>query len=160
MNFDGSKVLCQINSQSIRQELCLSKLNDEEFIQFDGRESIRSFRELSPEKKVEFLSKFLKSNQNIEGLSLPYSIDLFNYSIRPFFSLMSDILGLDDDRLVNEVMLGFLVKFSQSEERNKCLNFDEFLVEKIHSQIMNFHIEECFKYQDLLLLWIIHTNLA
>lgn len=73
---------------------------------------------------------------------------------------MSQILGLNDDRLVSEVMLGFLVKFSQSEEQIKCLNFDEFLVEKIHSQLMNFDTEKCFKYQTLLLLLIIHANLA
>ena len=81
MNFDGSKVLCQINSQSMREALCLSELNDKESVQFDEKESIRSFREMSLEQKTEFLSKFLKFDQNIEGLSLPYSIDLFNDSI-------------------------------------------------------------------------------
>ena len=65
MNFDGSKVLCQINSQSIREALCLSELKDKEFVQFDEKESIRSFRELSPEHKVEFLSKFLKVDKSI-----------------------------------------------------------------------------------------------
>ena len=129
--FDRSKVLCQVNSQSIREELCLYKLN--EYVQFDEKESISSFREMSPEQKTEFLSKFLKSDQNIEGLSLLYSIDLFNNSIQRLFSLMIQILGLNDDKLVSEVMLRFLVKFGHFEEKNKCLNFDEFLVEKIHS---------------------------
>lgn len=73
---------------------------------------------------------------------------------------MSHILGLDDDRLVSEVMLGFIIKFSQSEEQIKCLNFDEFLVDKIHSQLMIFHTEKCFRYQTMLLLLIIHANLV
>ena len=133
MNFDGSKVLYQIHLHSIREALCLSELNDEESVQFDEKESIRSFREMSLHQKTEFLSKHLKYDLNIEGLSLPYSIDLFNDSIQPLFSLMGHILGLDNDRLVSEVMLGFMVKFRQSEEQIKFINFDEFLVEKIHS---------------------------
>ena len=59
MNFDGSKVLCQICSQSIREALCLFELTDEESIQFDEKYSIRCFRELSQEQKLEFLSKLL-----------------------------------------------------------------------------------------------------
>ena len=89
MNFDGSKVLCQICSQSIREALCLFELTDEESIQFNEKDSIRCFRELSQEQKLEFLSKLLKNNQSIEGLFLPYSIDIFNDSVRPMFSLMS-----------------------------------------------------------------------
>jgi hypothetical protein len=53
MNFDGSNVLCQINLQSIREALRLSESNEEESVQFDEKESIRSFRESSPEQKVE-----------------------------------------------------------------------------------------------------------
>ena len=112
--------------QSIREALCLSDLTDEESIQFDEKDSIRCFRELSLEQKVEFFSKFLKIDQSIEGLFLPYSIEIFNDYVQPLFSLMRQILGLDDDRLVSEVMLGFLVKFCQSEEQIKCINFDEF----------------------------------
>lgn len=77
----------------------------------DNKKKKRSFKELSPEQKVEFLSKFLKVDQTIEGIFLPYSINIFNDSFQPLFSLMSQILGLDDDRQVSEVMLGFLVKF-------------------------------------------------
>ena len=76
------------------------------------------------EQKTDFMSKYLKSDQNIKGLSLPYCINLFNDLVQPLFSLMSHILGLDYDRLVSEVMLVFLVKFSWSEEQIKCLNFE------------------------------------
>ena len=88
------------------------------------------------------------------------SIDIFNESVQPLFSLMSQILGLDDERPISEVILGFLVKFCKSEEQIKCINFDKFLVEKIHSQLMNFHTEKCFICQTLLLLMVIHPNLA
>ena len=70
---------------------------------------------------------------------------------------MSRILGLDDDRLAFEVMVGCLLEVSQSKS-SKCLIFDEFLVEKIHSQLENFHLEKTLKFQSLLLLMVIHKN--
>ena len=138
----------------------MSEFTNKESIQFDEKNELRYFTELSPEQKVEFLLKFLKTYQSIEGLFLPYSICIFNDSFQPLFSLTSQILGLNDDRWVIEVMLGFLVKFCQYEEQIKCINFVEFLVEKIHSQQMNLHTKKCFIYQTLLLLLIIHANLA
>ena len=72
---------------------------------------------MSPEKKTEFLSRDLKIDQSIAGIVLPYNIDIFNEFVQPLFSLLSQVLGLDDDRLISEVMLGFLVKFCQSEKQ-------------------------------------------
>lgn len=50
MNFDGSNVLCHVNSQSIREALCLLDSNDDESLQFNEEESIRSYREVSQEE--------------------------------------------------------------------------------------------------------------
>ena len=47
---------------------------------------------------------------------------------------------------------------SQSEVTSQDINFDEFLVEYIHSQLMNFHTEITFKYQTLLLQIIVQQN--
>ena len=47
---------------------------------------------------------------------------------------------------------------SQSESANQDINFDEFLVESIHSQLMNFHMQKTFKYHTLLLQIIVHQN--
>lgn len=57
-------------------------------------------------------------------------------------------------------MLGFLVQFCQLEKQVQCINFDEFLAEKIHSQLMNLHTEKCLRYQTLLLLMVIYTNIV
>ena len=56
-------------------------------------------------------------------------------------------------------MIGCVFKESHLES-NKCINFDEFLAEKIHSQVENFHMVKIFKYQTLLLHMVIHSNLA
>ena len=76
----------------------MSKSNQEGSIQIDEKELIRSFRELSPTQKTKFLSKILKAYKSIEGLVLPYSIDIFNESVQLLFSLLSQILGHDNDK--------------------------------------------------------------
>ena len=69
-------------------------------------------------------------------------------------------MGLDDDRFVIEIMLGVLFRFSQFDLQNMSLNFDEFMVGRIHSQLVNFHYERHFRYWTLLLLMVIHANLV
>lgn len=51
INFDGSTVLCQINVHSIREALHFPKSDEEGSIQFNEKELIRSFRDLSLEQK-------------------------------------------------------------------------------------------------------------
>ena len=68
-------------------------------------------------------------------------------------------MGHNDDTMVDDVMLGCLLK-SNKLISHKYLNFDEFLAEKLHSQLENFHMENSFRYQTLLLLMVIHSNLA
>jgi hypothetical protein len=71
---------------------------------------------------------------------------------------LSQILGLDNDKHVQEVMVSLVYTLSQSEYANQDINFDGFLVESLHSQLMNFHMEKTFRYQTFLLLIIIHQN--
>ena len=98
-----------------------------------------------------------KLDVSIEGLSFLCENSIFQDPFQSLFSLMSRVLGLDDDRVVFEVTIGCLLKVSQSKSP-KCLNFDEFLVEKIHSQLENFHLEKTFKFQSLLFLMVTHEN--
>ena len=76
----------------------------------------------------------LKPNLSPSNYVFPYDISLFIEPIHVAFSLLSQILGLDNDMLVIEVMIGTLCLVSQSKQ-DICLNFDEFLVEKIHCQL-------------------------
>ena len=81
MNFDGSKVLCCVNFQFFRGALCLLESNDDEFVQFNEEESVRSYREVSQEEHLEFFSKLLKPDQSTKGLSLPNNIEIFQESV-------------------------------------------------------------------------------
>ena len=87
----------------------------------------------------------------------PCQISVFQHPIHFLLSLFCQVLGLDDDSLVSEVMIGYLVHASHSKN-SKSLNLDEFLDEKIHSQLEKFHLEQNFIYQTLLLKMIVHEN--
>ena len=82
-------------------------------------------------KKVNSYQK--KFGQTIKDISFSYDVNLFQDSVQVVFSLLSQILGLDNDKLVIEVILGFLMKLSHSESKSKFLNFDEFLDRIIHA---------------------------
>jgi hypothetical protein len=74
-------------------------------------------------------------------------------------SLLSQILGLDNDKHVVEVMLGFLLTFFQSESGlSVCISFDQFIADNIHKQLVNFRSLRHFRYYTYLLKIFLETN--
>ena len=101
------------------------------------------------------MSKMFRPDINPSNYTFPYDISLFIETIHVVFALLSQILGLDSDKLVTEVIVGVVCLVSQST-KELSLNFDQFLVEIISSQLENFHTKErVFNYQTLLLLMVI-----
>ena len=132
INYNGSKVLCHINPQSISEALSIPESNEdliEQFLEFSCLESVRG---LGKSQLESFISKMNKPDVSIEGLTFPYENSIFQDPLQSLFSLMSRVSGLVDDRLVSEVMVGCLLEVTQSKIP-KCLYFDEVLAEKIHS---------------------------
>ena len=97
-----------------------------EFEQFNEEDCSRIYKDTNAEKKVQFLSKILKPEQSIHETPLPYDVKIFQSTIQVVFSLLSQILGYDYDELVDEVILGFLLKSNQlqSQPQPKFLVFD------------------------------------
>jgi len=53
--------------------------------------------------------------------------------IQSAYSILSHILGLDNDKYVVEVMLGFLLTFFQLESKlSVCISFDKFVADNVH----------------------------
>ena len=75
------------------------------------------------------------------------------------FSLLSQIFGLEDDKLVTKSMVGTICLVSQcTKEFN--LSFDQYLVENISYQLEHFNSNgEVFNYTTLLMLIFITKNL-
>ena len=55
--------------------------------------------------------------------SFPYDISLFSETLQVVFSLLSQILGLEDDKTVTKIMVGIICLVSQSA-KEFSLNFD------------------------------------
>ena len=159
MNSNGSKVLCRVNAQTIRDGFLVSESDINYPEQFNEEECFKFYNQVSQNDKFMFLAKFSKLDQSIVDTPLPYNVKDFQEPVQCFFSLLIQILVHDDDTMVYEVMIGCLLKSSKLISY-KYLKVDEFLAEKIHSQLENFHMEKSFKYLTLLLLMVIHSNLA
>jgi hypothetical protein len=60
---------------------------------------------------------------------------------------------------VVKVILGFLLTFFKSESGlSVCISFNQFIVDNIHKQLVNFHSLRHFKYYTYLLKIFLETN--
>jgi hypothetical protein len=83
------------------------------------------------------MSKMFKPDISPSNYSFPYDISLFSETLQAVFSLLSQILGLEDDRIVTEIMVDIVCLVSQSAKEFN-LNFDQYLVEIIAYQLEHF----------------------
>lgn len=106
------------------------------------------------------MSKMLWPDIIPSNYTFPYDISLFIETIQVIFFLLSQILGLDNDKFVNEVMVGTVYWVSHSV-KEFSLSFDQYLVDKISYQLEHFHSNvKVFNYQTLLFLMVITENLT
>lgn len=101
------------------------------------------------------MSKMFKPDISPSNYSFPYDISLFSETLQAFFSLLSQNLGLEDDKTVTKIMVGIVSLVSQSAKEFN-LSFDQYLVERIAYQLEHFQSDgKTFNYQTLLMLMII-----
>ena len=106
-----------------------------------------------------FMSKMFRPNISPSKFSFPYDIYLFSETLQVVFSLLSQIFGLEDDKLVTEIMVGIVCLVSQSTKEFNII-FYHYLVEKISYQLEHFNSDgKVFNYQTLLILMVITKNL-
>ena len=89
MSSNASGVICSINSQNVRQALCLPEPNSQQPVPFNEENLIRSFRQIENEVKLGFLSSLLNIDQPTEKMVFPYNLQDFKDYGRPFFALLS-----------------------------------------------------------------------
>ena len=92
---------------------------------------IMIYRECLPELKTLFWQTIDKPKHHSESVSLPTNLSIMIVEVQWAYSLLSHILGLDNDKFVVEVMLGILLIFFLSGQ-SVCVSFDEFIAENIH----------------------------
>jgi hypothetical protein len=111
LNKLGSDVLCRVDSPSIRYALGIPESPSAVSEPFEEENLIMVYRECPPEVKNLFLQTIVKPEHISESLSLPMNVNVMVIEIQWACSILSQILGLDNDKYVVEVMLGFLLTF-------------------------------------------------
>jgi hypothetical protein len=84
------------------------------FEPFEEKKLIMVYRECPPEVKNLFLQTNVKPEHIFESLLLPMNVNIMVIEVQWACSILNYILGLDNDKYVVEVMLGFLLTFFQS----------------------------------------------
>ena len=121
------------------------------------------YKSCKTEVRCQFLSNILKEGQSLEGIFLPYNVNIFKKEVQMVMSLVSQILGLDDDIHISKVILGFLLRIISIEPESHlihCFNLDEYLAEFIHVQLVEFPKVRFFKYQSCLLNMLLCSNVS
>jgi hypothetical protein len=126
---------------------------------FEEEKLITVYREFPSEVKSLFLQTIVKPEHISESLSLPISVNIMVIEVQWVCSILSQILGLDNDKYVVEVMLGFLLSFFQSESSQSVrISFDRFIDDNIHKQLVNFQSLRHFRYYTYLLKTFLEIN--
>ena len=158
LSYDGSKIVVSINPQTLRKALCFPSANSN-VVQFTKEKSLTIVKALSPYQLYTFMSKMFKPDISPSNYAFPYDSSLFSEALQAVFSMVSQILGLEDDKIVTEIMVGIVCLVSQST-KEVSLSFDQYLVERIVYQLEHFQSDgKVFNYQTLLMLMIIIENL-
>jgi hypothetical protein len=147
VNKRGSEVMCRLESLSIRESLCIPESFSAMSEPFNEEKLIRVYKECPSEVRDLFLQTIVKPKLFSESLSLPMIVSIMVIEVQWVCSLLSQILGLDNDKHVVKVMLGFLLTFFQSESGlSVCISFDQFIADNIDKQLVNFRSLKHFIY--------------
>jgi hypothetical protein len=96
---------------SIRHALSILEFSPATSEPFEEEKLITIYRECPPKVKTLFLQTIVKPKHHSESLSLPISVSIMVIEVQWACSIINQILGLDNDKFVVEVMLGFLLTF-------------------------------------------------
>ena len=154
MSRTKSKILCKVDAKTVRGLLSLPDNFLDSCESLNEHALIEMYKNCRTEVRCQFLSNILKHGQSLEGIFMPYNVDIFKKEVHLVMSLVSQILGLDNDIHIREVILGFLLSISSSDPKShsiRCFNLDEYLAEVIHVQLVEFPKVRFFRYQPYLL---------
>jgi hypothetical protein len=159
LNKLGLEVLCEIDSLSLRHTLNILESSLTMYVPFEEEKMITIYKEFPSEVKTLFLQTIVKPEHHFESLSFPSSVNVMVIEVQWACSLLSQILGLDNDKFIVEVMLGFLLNFFMlGSGQSVSVNFDKFIAENMHQQLVNFNSLRHFRYYMHLLRVFLESN--
>lgn len=91
------------------------------------------FDSYNEDDQTELVKLLLKPDTQVPSQRLPYLFNIFSQEAQSETSMVCQILGLDNDREVNEVVLGFLFCLSYLTKSSKIkFGYAQFIDESIH----------------------------
>ena len=158
-----SKILCHVNALVVLDSLAVPSSFTLSREDFNEKNLIHYFREETLEKKQSFFTTYFRSYVSLQNQYFHVDTNLFNEETKLVISLMIQFLGLDTDKYVTELLMSLLFKVSTSQSEPQSsqlvgLKFDEFLNESIHSQLVNFHNTNNFRFQSYLIRMFLFFN--
>jgi hypothetical protein len=133
LNKLGSEVLCEIDSLSLQHTLSVSESSSVASNPFNEEKMITVYRECPSEVKALFLQTIVKPEHHSESLSLPINVSIIIIEVQWACSLLSQILGLDNEKFLVEFMLGFLLTFFLLESRQLVyISFERFIADNMY----------------------------
>ena len=120
----------------MRKALCLP-LPTPEVVQFTEEDSLAIVKALSPEQLYTFMTKMFGPDASPLQHAFPYDHSVFSEPLQGVFSVLSQLLGLEDDSKVTKIMVGIICLVSQSSNEVN-LHFDQYLADKIAYQLGHF----------------------
>ena len=111
------------------------------------------YKQMSLENRVNKLTKLVKPNQILEGITMPYPSHIFQSKVQSTIAIINQVLSVENDQVIDDLILGFI--FSICVPNESVLvpkdNLAEYLEKLIHTQLVNFNSLRSFRYQTYLL---------
>lgn len=116
------------------------------------------YKQASLENKVEKLTKLIKQNKTLEGLSLSYPSYIFLPRVQSVITIASQVLDLENDQFVDELILGFMFSSCVTNDSGTKFKFVEYLEKAIHTQLVKFNSLKSFRYHTYILHLFLYQN--
>ena len=89
MSHTTSKILCRVDMKSVRRMLSLPDIFPLNHEFFNEQVLIELYKNCKTEVRCQFLSSILKVGQSLEGLFLPYNVNIFKDEVQLVMSIVS-----------------------------------------------------------------------
>ena len=96
MSYTTSKILCKVDAKAICRILNLPDSFPDNYESLNEFVVVEMYKSCKTKIRCQFLSSILKEGQSLQGLFLPYNVDIFKKDVQLVMSLVCQILGLDD----------------------------------------------------------------
>jgi hypothetical protein len=109
------------------------------------------FQRIKPHDRVSLLQSYLCKNLDVPADDVTLESTMFLEILRQIISMISVILGKDNDLVVDEFMLGNMMSiFPFTVKPLIKFNYAQFLADQIHHQLSEFETLRSFRYQSYL----------